>query len=213
MFNAIFAKLLPRSTNPEEDLRALGIPAEMKIWIGSYGDQPVNNPLKHPEVVALLTPTAHRKLALFYLTHPVRAFEMIYSDLDWPARYRRPPFIGNYQRKNGFPPRTLARSFYWWSDVRSSAFWVARWHVLAWYAALLAIAARSLWRTSGKIPLIALALGTMGLLALASASLSEIGETDRHLWLFHVITDVTVVIGAAWLSSALHRSGGQTQAR
>jgi sulfite exporter TauE/SafE len=85
--------------------------------------------------------------------------------------------------------------------------------VLAWYAVFLAIAARSLRRTSGKIPLIALALGTMGLLALASASLSEIGETDRHLWLFHVITDVTVVIGAVWLSSALQRSGDQTDAR
>ena len=196
--SSIFAKLLPRSADPENDLRALGMPVEMKSWIGSYGDQALNNPLKNAQVLAVLTPAADRSLALFYLEHPTRAFEIINSDLGWPAVHRRPPFLGNYQRKNGFERRTLARSFHCWSDLRSEAFRLARWHVWVWYAAFMAIAAWRLGRTKSKAPLIALVLGAMGLLALASASLGEIGETDRHLWLFHVMTDLTLVIGAVW---------------
>lgn len=202
MFNAIFTKLLPRSKNADNDLRALGLPPEMKSWIGSYGDQPENNPMQNPQVLAVLTLAAHRKLALFYVAHPIRALEIVSADLGWPAHRRRPPFLGNYQRKDGFAPRTLARSFHWWSDVRSTMFRIAPWHAWVWYAVFVPAAAWSLWRTRRITPLIGLVLGAMGLLALASATLGEIGETDRHLWLFHVLTDMTLLWAAVWAAGS-----------
>ena len=190
MFNSIFSKLLPGSSSPESDLLELGFTPGMKSWIGSYADQTVNNPLNNFYVTSVLTPAAHRRLALFYLTHPARAFAIIYSDLPVRAADRRPPFLGNYRRVTGLPPRTLARSFHWWSDIRSRPFRIAPWHIAVWYAVFLA----GLWRLRNLSGVIALVVAAAGLLALASASLGDSGETDRHLWIFHVLTDFTILL-------------------
>ncbi len=204
MFNAIFAKLLKQSTTPAADLSELGMPRDLQRWIGHYADEP-DQPTLQPEVRDALTPAAHRRLALFAIRHPARAFELIYRDLGRPAANRRPPFLGNYERSTGLPPHTLAGSFYWWSAFRSFWFRAAPWHVLVWYA-LFAGAACFI---RNKMAIIALVLAMQGILELGFAALGDIGETDRHLWLFHVITDITIVFaicGNRRLARILHGS-------
>ena len=191
MFNAIFAKLLKNSPSPAADLRELGLPPNLQHWIGAYADEP-DQPTLRPEVRDALTRRVHVLLAWFAMRHPLRTFDLVYADLGWPAAHRRPPFLGNYERRTGLPPHTLARSFFWWSEFRSFWFTVARWHVLVWYALFIAVSCWWLWRHGTLTACIALILAVQGLLELGFAALGDIGETDRHLWLFHVVTDITI---------------------
>ena len=49
-----------------------------------------------------------------------------------------------------------------------------------------------------RISLFAVLLAAMGLVELAVSSLADAGETERHLLLFHVITDFTIMLAIAW---------------
>ena len=197
LFNEIFAKFIAKSTTPVDDLRQMGLPADYARFQGWEAGSP-NSPYLDPAVQASLTPEVHRNAALFCVTHPWRTLKIIYRDLKVPAVQRRPPFLGNYQRESGLPPRTLARSFHWYSTVRSFLFRLAPWHVVLWYAGFVAGVLYWIWRapnpSTRQFAIVGLLLAVQGLLALAFAALGESGETDRHLWLFHVITDFTIVM-------------------
>ena len=77
--------MLPASSAPDEDPRALGVARERETWGGAIGAQVKNNPMNNTQVQAVLTPAAHRKLAWFYLTNPLRIFHIVESDLGEPA--------------------------------------------------------------------------------------------------------------------------------
>lgn len=202
MFNSIFGKVLPHSRSPGSDLRELGLSPGLQGWIGAYADQPVNNPMQNDEVSQSLTAHVHRRLAMFCVRHPWRTFEIIYADLGLPAERRRPPFLGNYQRKSGFPPKTLAHSFFWWSEMRSWLFRIARWHILVWYTLFAVGTCFWIWRHRRdrrvRVAIVYLVLAAQGVMALGFASLGDTGETDRHLLLFHFITDLTILMAFCW---------------
>ena len=112
--------------------------------------------------------------------------------------------LANYQRKTGLPPGTLARSFHWWSDFRSFWFRIVPWHIVVWYAAFTAVVCLRIWRgTEYRVSAVALLMAVQGMLALGFAALGDAGEADRHLWIFHVITDFTIVLAVAYAAAGL----------
>jgi hypothetical protein len=161
--------------------------------------------LANPEWRALfVSRTNYGRIAEFYLRHPWRALAIVYRVLKERASRRRPA-LGNYERAYGFPPGTQTTSFGWWSALRSALFRVAPWHIAVWYAGILGIGIRLAIRpitVPARISLFAILLAAMGLVELAVSSLADAGETERHLLLFHVITDFTIMLaiaGAAWV--------------
>ena len=49
------------------------------------------------------------------------------------------------------------------------------------------------------------ALCAMAILEFAICSLSDAGETERHLFVFHVLTDFTIICAIAWLANLLYQ--------
>ena len=200
LFNMIFSKTLKHSADPAADLREMGLSPELRLWVGSFA-QKADSPMRDPNFAQAFTVRLHHRLALFLLHHPMVSFEILYEDLHGHAAGRRLGFLGNYQMKTGLRPFRRARSFGWWSALRSFWFRVAPWHILMWYAGFIGAAVWFAWRYRGNVAgntaAVALVVAALGLAAMVIASFGEVGETDRHQWLFHVLTDMTMVMAAA----------------
>ena len=200
-YAVIFMSILHGSPRPLDDARELGLGPEYLRYVDFWPRHPSGDPLANPEWRALFASrTNYGRIAQFYLRHPWRALGIVYRVLKERAGRRRPA-LGNYERAYGFPPGAQTTSFGWWSALRSALFRVAPWHIVAWYAGILGIGIRLAIRPAtvpARISLFAILLAAMGLVELAVSSLADAGETERHLLLFHVITDFTIMLAIAW---------------
>jgi hypothetical protein len=135
---------------------------------------------------------------------------MLYSDLKTRAPDRRLGIIGKYERASGMAPGAQVQSFSWWTDFRSALFRFAPWHILVWFAAVCWMSIRLLIRGRGtseaRAAGLCLALAAMALAEFAVSSLSDSGETERHLFLFQVLTDFTILFAVAWLVHRFSRN-------
>jgi hypothetical protein len=85
-------------------------------------------------------------------------------------------------------------------------------HICMWYllfvacAAWLAIKSPNLSRR--RLALIGIGLAVMGMLEFGFASLADAEETDRHLLLFHELTDLTIWLSltalVAWVTARIN---------
>jgi hypothetical protein len=184
-----------------DDLRELGLSPEYLRYVDYWPGRPSDDPLANPEWRAeFLSRTDYGRIAMFYAGHPWRALVIIYRALKNRAS-RRQLNLGNYERRYGFPPGAQTKSFCLWWGVRLALSRAAPWHIAVWYAGFLGIAIRLVFRRGTvppRLPLFAVLLPAMGLVELAGSSLADTGETDRHLFLFHVITDFTIVLAIVW---------------
>ena len=212
----VFARILPESSAPAEDLKLLGLDPEFVRYIGAWGQRQPDNPLENQRLADALTPQVQRRAVLFYITHPWRTARILYRVLKGDAAARQPDLIGNYQRASGEPAGTTAHAFAHWTKLRSFLFRVAPWHMVLLYVLLGVGAVYCIARASSqearRISLVCLLLFVLGLMAFGIASLADYGETGRHLWLFHVITDITIVVGAAELCRGRARWPKTTEA-
>jgi hypothetical protein len=200
-YAVIFMSILHRSPTPLDDARELGLGQEYLRYVDHWPRNPSDDPMANPEWRALfVSRTNYERIAEFYLRHPWRTLVIVYRVLKERAGRRRPA-LGNYERGRGFSPGTRTMSFGWWSALRSALFRVVPWHIVAWYAGVFAIGIRFAIGTATVprwMPLFAIVLAAMGLMELAVSALADAGETERHLFLFHVITDFTVMLAIAW---------------
>jgi hypothetical protein len=204
-YAVIFISILHSSPAPLDDLRELGLGPEYLRYVDYWPERPSDDPLANPEWRAqFASRTNYARIAEFYLRHPWRASAIVYRALEHRAD-RRHTGLGNYERANGLPAGTQTSSFGWWSAFRSALFRVAPWHIVAWHVALLGLGVWLAIRPSTipvRLSIFTVLLPLMGLVELAVSSLADAGETERHLFLFHVITDFTIVLAmiiAAWV--------------
>jgi hypothetical protein len=104
----------------------------------------------------------------------------------------------------------MAERFASWSNIRKGLFFLWPEHILVWYALLGAgTIVILLMRPSGTA--VKMASLTMGLAAASAiefsvSSLADAVETFRHLFVFHALTDLTVLLAlAALLTGTLPR--------
>jgi hypothetical protein len=201
--SVVFRKILEKSPTPAQDLRELGLGPEYTRYIGrDRAPLPdVNSEDKWWE--DFLARATRGRVLLFHVRHPWRTLAMLYRDLKIHAPDRRLQTFGKYERQSGLPPQAQVQSFSWWTDFRSMLFHFAPWHILVWFAVVSWMSIRLLIRRSGtsdaRIAGLGLALIAMALLEFAICSLSDSGETERHLFLFHVLTDFSILVTIAWL--------------
>ena len=207
-FAIVFWKILARSHSKAADLDELGLPQEYMRYIGSQTPS-----LSDPKADAAwwddyLRRVPRGRVLSFELRHPLRTAAMLYWDLKFRAPDRRVLILGKYERDSGYPAQTQAQSFGWWTAFRSTLLHAAPWHILVWFAIVIGASARLAMRGDvvARVAILNLALAAMAILEFAICSLSDAGETERHLFLFHVLTDFTILCAVAWLSNILSRA-------
>ena len=196
----IFANIVPRSPTPADTAAEFGIlPEEMK-YVGADRVLAAGSPFREvPYMESFAARAGYGRVALYYLRHPGRAWSWLLESYSiWTADLR-PAYLGNFPPGEG-PPRARTTRFAIWSDLRSEAIRSAPLHLPLWYLAVFAGCGFVLlrgplgWRAAAAV---CLTLAAIGVLEFAVAHMADSHETDRHLFLFHVITDVTVVFGTA----------------
>jgi hypothetical protein len=192
LFSVIFHKILKDSPTPQQDLADLGFGPEYLKYSGLHAfaeGAPLDDPIW---TLDFANKASHARIIGFYLRHPSRTLEfMVHEFRDWGWHIR--PFFGNYERKAGFPPRTLAKAFALWSDTKSVLFKHAPVILPVWYVGVFAIAGWLLIRRGSGAAAVCLLIAAMGVVEFACATLADGSETTRHLFLFYALTDLTVV--------------------
>jgi hypothetical protein len=202
LFNAVFFKILLSSPDSASDARELGLRPEELRYVGMNAymrGNPCEDGQFQAEFATRVTPL---RLARFYLRHPWRAARLAYRDLAVEGPQMRSRNLTNYQRGDGFPGGTLSRRFSTWTDIRS---WLLRlWptHQILLYAAAIVWGLFSFVQTRSWTGMGVVLLAVCGLYSFASAVFFDATETNRHLGLFHGITDSLVIVIAV---IAFHR--------
>ncbi|HZQ96854.1 MAG TPA: hypothetical protein VFA67_17710, partial [Candidatus Sulfotelmatobacter sp.] len=103
----------------------------------------------------------------------------------------------------GFPPYAMTHRFASWSALRAKLF--RRWppHILVWYVAVFLATAYCATRgrslLTRRVAIICLAILFMGAAEFFTSALADASETDRHLFLFHACTDISICFAFAAL--------------
>jgi hypothetical protein len=204
-FNLIFLKLAYNSQTQAQDLRELGLDESDARYAGMHAFMP-GNPLDDETYRArFYARTSYWKAAKFYVRHPRRAIEILLSDLRFQAPGRR--LYANFPKSSGLPPNSQSERFSTWSSLRTRLFVLWREHIAVWYALVilgapwLAIHAKS--RFSSALLWTTLAVALAGTGEFCVASLADGAETARHLWMFHVLTDVTIFLALVVAASRM----------
>jgi hypothetical protein len=199
--NLIFYRLLPESTDRAPLISALGLSHDDLLLEGTHSYSP-NAPVQDPKWRdAFVKRESFGKIALYYLHNPSVPLQMLFHDLRDSAPWIRSAELGNYRRKDGFAPGTLARRFAWWSDVRAWAMRVFPEYVVLLYAfagifSLACCFRKSLAARWPLYPLV-LMLVVSGVVEFCFSSLADCLETERHLFIFQVITEMVILFALA----------------
>jgi hypothetical protein len=204
-FNVVFNRLVPTAADPVPVLAEFDLPPEAAKYSGEYvytPTTPFNDPSWRARYDASLTP---RRLLRFYARNPEAAVDSLWWDLKQSAHMR---LFAYYLNRSGERTKRPVRPLLGWSDLRSFLIRSAPLHLPLFYAAVLA-GGWFIWR--GPAPwqrmggALVLAFAGAAITEFVVASLFDVLETQRHLFLFHVLTDLLIVhavLATAWLVSS-----------
>lgn len=197
LFNLIFFRLAPQSPDPGKVLAAMSLPESDLQYVGMHSYSP-NTPVTNAEFrKTFLHQTSYVKLARFYLEHPAIPFRIIRTDLAQETPYMRPPNIGNYEKSDAVAPGALARRFDSWSNLRASLLRSFPAHVVILVLVTGVGSGLCFFRPSlaARWPLypLVLVLAISGTVEFLFSVLLDALETARHLFIFHVITEILIV--------------------
>jgi hypothetical protein len=200
LYNLIFFRFVPESPAQVTTLSEFKLPESDLVYSGtnSYSQgTAMGNDAWRAEFTRKVTLTM---LVTYYLQHPSIPLEQSELGLTESASGIRPN-LGNYQRDAGFPPFTRARRVDSWSDVRAWLLRVFPFHVVIFYVvmgigSLLCLFRRS-WAARWPLSPLVLLLAVSGIVEFLSSVLLDVIETSRHLFLFHVITELLIICAFA----------------
>jgi hypothetical protein len=195
LFNLIFYKLAPNSPEPPKTLLDLGLGEQEARLIGANAYSPGSPMMDSQWREQFERRTGYGKVLGYYLRHPDRALKVLYSDLSqWGPRMRQMN-LSNFRKEDGRPPLAMTGRFALWSGFEQRVGLRWPWLFPAWYLAVIGACLYALARRPGvgRAAVLCLGIAAMGFLEFCCASLADACETDRHLLLFHVFTDATIV--------------------
>ncbi len=210
IYSLIFSRLGPHSDAPLAMLEEIGLSeADLKYMnTNAYTPgAPIYNALWAEN---FMSRTSFGDVIAYYLRHPLVPLAEMKRDLQNEAPVLRPTDMPNYRQKDGFPPGVMATRFSLWSKLRSGALHLFPYHVILiylapWIAALVAWMRNDdllRWRVMPP----ALVLSAAGILEFAMSALTDALDNARHLFLFHVITELLIVMIVAALLDRVSRT-------
>lgn len=185
LFTTIFYKIGRSSADPASDFRELGLGpgyVPLKGLFAYAAGSPINDPAWRQ---IFLRKTGFGKVCLFYLRHPRRAVALIWQDIkEFGPLNPDPGLLHDRSRFNA------------WHTWRDYIFREYPAHIVLVFAISLcfcvACCVSAALRERYPAWLCFLAVVLMALLALAVATLADAAETARHLFIFHVLTDIVL---------------------
>jgi len=213
IYNMLFYDILPNSPAPEQDLAAMGLDQRLLGLIGTTAFSP-GNPLNDRRFKAyLLANAGYGKVMRFYLARPRRLGDLFRRASAHAFSLR--PRLGNFERRAGLPPRSIATAFSTWSTLKER--WMPKsWSfVLAFFvfsAAVLAVKYSRFDHTASQKAMSELQalLAAMAALQFVVVPLAE-GEVDitKHYLLFNALFDACLMFFAAYAAAAGFRLLGK----
>jgi len=194
LYTLIFFRLAPETPDPLQTLQELGLAKSDLPYLHTHAFSR-NSGLNDPEwALQFAARCTYPKLLLYYLRHPSMAARLIYENLSDSAA-RIVPFA-NRALEDGFFPGARSPHFARWSDFRSDLLQRAPWHAVVFAFLVLAAGVWVLVSSPADRLFAALAL-VVEIIALCEYGISvlaDAAETDRHLFLFHAATDISILL-------------------
>ncbi len=196
LYSATFIRVPQVAQDTTAALREIGLGDEFIPHLGRWAYQ--EGAPDNQWFLAFGRTHGYGRLALWYVRHPMWTLKILAADLQGPASHIRMPILGNYRKEDGFPPGTQARSHDFWSGLRSRMIRLYPWHLPVWFALYLSAFSALLWFRRGTkeawFAAVALVVGAMAVVEFVVPALADGVETDRHLFLFHALTDASVLL-------------------
>jgi len=212
-YNHMFLAILPESRIPSADLQAFGLEPALAKYSGTGAWSPGSAFHDLVESGVIGNQITHRAIARFYLQHPARIWRHARTLL--PIAFSlRPEWCGNFERSAGRPPGARGTAFTLWSGFHE--------HVLRRVGKLIlillclspaiaAIAWVRLPEQRRSIELLAL-LSICCLTAFLVAALGDAWDNVKHLFLFNLMLDASLIIGAGFITSPTSRDNPSSNA-
>ncbi len=188
IYNTIFFEIMPRSQAVDADFVSLGLDQSYRRWIGTYSYN-AGSAMADPTFVREFSSrTSQLKVLRYFLFHPGLTFQMIVSRLNDAGQERQA--MGDLERGPGVPEYAKSDRFSLWSRAKAEVFWD---HGMRWLA-FLALSWAGLGAAlvlRGRCIYPGICLAVMGTSALLIATLGDVLEVIRHLFLFNLLTDLS----------------------
>jgi hypothetical protein len=204
-YTVIFSELLPKSKNVVSDLKELGLDQSYERYVGTNAyasDAGFRDPQFQD---AFMRRPFYAYIAWFLLKHPSRALDIAISRLDSAGQQR--PYVGNFDRRAGFPEYTRSRTFAAWSGFKARLFGLhgARYLIYSLALALSVTIFAVLRRRTlpAGMPAAVATLAAMTLMELLVASFADALDSERHYSLFSALTDLLLICGACLAADAI----------
>jgi hypothetical protein len=202
LFNVLFYRISSQGPAAMPDLVRLGVLPDEVRYLGTHSYVPAS-PMASPQFAEqFYERTGFARLLGWYQHHPVQTFYMVRSGLLWEAEIMRPNNLGNYRIDSGYGPNARTHRFGVWSDMRSALFHRAPWYLPLWYALFVAGCAATILRrrsaVSTRMAWLGLGIAFLGAGEFVVGCLADCLDLARHLFVFHVCTDLTVCFAVAW---------------
>ncbi len=187
-YNAIFMAILPESPTPDADLQALGLDPRLSSFSGTGAWTPRT---AFPDLYnrELLHRVTGATVARFYLLHPARIWRRAKAVL--PVAFSlRPEWCGNFEASAGRPEGAKTRRFTQWSWIHERVFAPAGRFILIALVLLTAV----VFRGGMRFKFVG-ALAAGALIAFLTAACGDAWDNVKHMYLFNVLLDATVISG------------------
>lgn len=201
LYNVVFHYLLPVTPEPVATLRELGLPETYIAHKGTHSFGPGSVVFDPNFQEQWIRQISFGTLLRYYARHPGIALRMLTKGVAASRVYRTD--YGNFERTSGLPPQARSQAFALWSRWKE---WQMKPHPYVHLlfsilpAAFLLVAMHSprFRKLHAGRPVTYLFV-TMALMALGVASLSDVLETSRHLFLYNAMQDFILVAAAVVL--------------
>ena len=207
LYTTIFWRITPNIPDPLGALEELGLNKNDLHFVHTFAYQREAGSSDPEWVRQFVLRCNYLKLLQYYLRHPSVPARLAYGDLGDAATRMRP--FANRSLDDGFKPGTQATDFTYWTDLRSSLFKHAPWHIFV-LALLSTAGAVWLWRSplDRAFAGVVFTIQALAIMECAIAVLADAAETNRHLFIFHVATEIVILLLPVLVARiyALHRS-------
>ena len=199
-YGMIFSGILPESKDPAADLRALGFDPALAKFSGTGAWSPVTD-FQPLAIAGDLSRVSTFTILRFYVMRPARLWRRLHGVLP-RISLLRPPY-GNYEPSAGHPPLAISYSFSHWTWVHERVLpWFNKWIVFA----LIAWPVWLVWRwfrcrdamERRRIEMLVL-LPVCCLGALFGSVFGDAFDLVKHLYLYNLLLDISILYGAATL--------------
>jgi len=221
-FDSIFLGILPISSNPQEDLKALGFsnPEKYVFLAGLSASSKTSAAVYNndPALLSTLDKIRYSGIIKFYVTHPIHLFKLLRSGA--PKVFSMRSGFGNFTKDTGLPHNSQSKAFNLWSQLKerigpSNSRYLAIFFAINLLGIILVRFGILNKNESMKrlaefhLVLISMAISEFCIVMLAN----PIIDKARHLYLFNAICDLCMVGLIFYLVSAFEKYAQYTLAK